>query len=224
MAIANYADLQAAIPNWLSRADLAAGGVNVARVPEIIALAEARINTDLRLSTMGVVDTATTMTANNVATAWDVATRVIRSIKLTGFTPPRAMSFVSPESLVEVQLSSAGIPAWYTIRAAGIEWNQPPASAYALAIEYFPRLNIASSSTNWLLTALPNLYLYACLVVATMRGKDNEAAAGWKAAYDEDLARGRRLVLAMSGELGDTGALFDTPVFDEGSYNVLTDD
>lgn len=51
--ITNYADLQAAIANWLARADL------TDQIPTFIALAEARLNRDLRLASMQVTRSGT---------------------------------------------------------------------------------------------------------------------------------------------------------------------
>lgn len=221
MALANYTDLQAAIANWLSRPDLAAGGVNVARVPEIVTLAEARINTDLKVSTISTKVTVA-MTLGNVATTWPTDTRVIRSAKITTFTPPHELTFYPVEDFAKVQCSGQGEPTFYTIRDA-IEWNQAPDQAYSVEIEYFPRLNLASSTTNWLMTALPNVYLYACLMVATGRNKDLEAFQSWKAQYEEDIPRAKRLLMQVVGN-DDGAATFDTPAMDNpGSYNVLTD-
>ena len=54
MAISNYTELQTAVANWLDRDDL------TARIPEFIALAEARFNRVLRLRSMETKQTAST--------------------------------------------------------------------------------------------------------------------------------------------------------------------
>ena len=54
MAISNYSELQTAVANWLDRDDL------TARIPEFIALAEARFNRVLRLRSMEAKYTANT--------------------------------------------------------------------------------------------------------------------------------------------------------------------
>ena len=53
MAINTYATLQTAVANWLDRSDL------TDRIPEFIALAEARMNRNLRLALMLNVDQTT---------------------------------------------------------------------------------------------------------------------------------------------------------------------
>ena len=55
MAIGTYAELQTAVANWLDRDDL------TARIPEFIALAEAKMNSNLRISLMENVSTALIM-------------------------------------------------------------------------------------------------------------------------------------------------------------------
>ena len=55
MAIGTYAELQTAVANWLDRDDL------TDRIPEFIALAEAKMNRVLRISLMENVSTALLM-------------------------------------------------------------------------------------------------------------------------------------------------------------------
>ena len=55
MAIGTYSELQTAVANWLDRDDL------TDRIPEFIALAEAKMNRVLRISLMENVSTALTM-------------------------------------------------------------------------------------------------------------------------------------------------------------------
>ena len=62
MAIGTYAELQTAVANWLDRDDLSL------RIPEFIALAEARMNRILRLRLM-----ESTYTASTVATQRNLA-------------------------------------------------------------------------------------------------------------------------------------------------------
>ena len=57
MAIGTYAELQTAVANWLDRDDL------TDRIPEFIALAEAKMNRNQRISLMDNVRTAITMAA-----------------------------------------------------------------------------------------------------------------------------------------------------------------
>jgi len=55
MAISTYSELQTAVANWLDRDDL------TDRIPEFIALAEARFNRVLRLRSMESKQTASTI-------------------------------------------------------------------------------------------------------------------------------------------------------------------
>lgn len=221
MALANYSDLQAAPANWLARTDLNASGANYARVAEAITLAEARLNADLRLDTMALVQ-STTMTAGNTATVFDVTTRVIRSIKITAFSPPHALSYASPEFFPNVQRAGSGEPVYYTLRT-GLEWDIAPDSAYAIAIEYYPRLDLATSTTNWLMTNLPNVYLYlVCAILAGGLLADEAAAQRFGGLYADELPRAKRL-LALVGGRGEAKAFFDVPV-SEGAFNIYNGD
>jgi hypothetical protein len=56
MAISTYAELQTAAANWLGRADL------TSRIPEFVALAEAKFNRTLRIRDMITKDAAFSIT------------------------------------------------------------------------------------------------------------------------------------------------------------------
>ena len=54
MALANYADLQASVANWLHRADL------TAVIPDFVAIAEARMSADLDARDMDITTSLST--------------------------------------------------------------------------------------------------------------------------------------------------------------------
>src|SRR5436190_24024474 len=94
MAITTYAELQAAAANWLVRADL------TARIPEFIALAEARLNRVLRAR---LAETEVALTA----------TPGVRTLPLpAGFAEPLALWIVlggtrQPVRFIEPSLLAA---------------------------------------------------------------------------------------------------------------------
>ena len=57
----------------------------------------------------------------------------------------------------------------------------------ALEFDYFPKMPALSecATTNWLLTAHPDLYLFGSLVEAEMFGVNDERAPLWKGRRDE---------------------------------------
>ena len=64
-----------------------------------------------------------------------------------------------------------------------------PPPTYGLKLDDFQKIPALSDSatTNWLLTAHPDLYLFGSLVGAEMSGVNDERAPLWKARRDEIL-------------------------------------
>lgn len=171
MAISTYAELQAAVGNWLARGDL------VASIPDFIALGEQRLfygaddpnfpSPPLRLGAME----ATTDPAA-FATTGDVATMPLPP----GFLEARALSLVTdpkaPLDLVSLrQIAAAGRgrgrPRLYTFDGDGIRFAPTPDASYGVELAYYRRFDpLATTPSNWLLTNAPGVYLYAALLEA----------------------------------------------------------
>ena len=88
MAIGTYAELQTAVANWLDRDDL------TDRIPEFIALSEARMNRVLRLSMMeGKYTAATVASQRNYALPTGYIQ--MRNFQLNT-SPVTALQYVTP--------------------------------------------------------------------------------------------------------------------------------
>lgn len=173
MALENYADLLAAVANWLSRDDLSA------RIPEFIALAEAEFNRRLRTIEMEGTATAT-LTEDRVAIPTDFAG--LRSIVIVGAT--RKMDYISPGDFFED--NSNGIPDSYTI-VDGMFQFRPSTTSGTVRIVYYqkiPALTV-SNTTNWLMTKWPDLYLFGTLMQAEFYGWNDERLPLVKARVEE---------------------------------------
>lgn len=167
-----YAQLLAQVAKWMNRGDL------TAFVPEFVVNAEARIATDLRLRHM-IVRTALAVTAGAPASlpeGW----LEFETIALDGDD----LDFMPMRQLTGRFRDCSGVPACYSIEGEQIFFGPSPDGAYSVDVSYYKQLEpLASSATNWLLTAKPNLYLYAALAEASLFVKKPDDANYWGGLY-----------------------------------------
>jgi hypothetical protein len=181
MAISTYAELQAAARNWLNRpSDLDS------RIPEFIALAEARFN---RTIWVPQCENSTTLTVSAETASLPADFRAARALYVVG-TPNAPLEQVSPSRLRELYPSNVhDTPRAYAIIDDTLTFGPSPSSAVSVVLDYYQNIPaLASNSTNWLLTAYPDLYLYATLVQAEAFGWNDERIGLWKVALDEALS------------------------------------
>lgn len=179
MALANYADLQASIAAWMVRTDLAAV------IPDFVAIAEARINADVRLR-QGISSgsLSTVIGSQNVALPADWLE--FDSLTDNG----RQMEYISPSELRdridESATLNARVPARYCIDGTNLILTPTPAEMRVLAARYYAAVPpLASNATNWLLTKYPNIYLYASLVSGYQYLLNDERANYWGNLYGQ---------------------------------------
>jgi len=181
MALANYTDLQSAIANWLHRADL------TAVIPDFIALTEERIARDLRIRKQ-VVNTTLTTAAGTQGVTLPSDFLEIENIGITSTTPPRNLHVVTPELLDEkFPTSYTGIPTDYAIVGDVIQFGPTPDAAYTVSMDYYQRLNLAGTNTNWLMTNHPGVYLFGALAEAAPYLVNDERAGVFEAKFQAAL-------------------------------------
>jgi hypothetical protein len=177
MSLTNYTDLQTGIANWLQRQDLAAV------IPDFITLFEAAANRRLRVrqqeATVELLPSAGVVALPNDYLAW-------RRLTWTG-NPRRELSYVEPSWLQGAYPDSPiDIPAVFTIEGGKIATMPIDTDATALELVYFQAVPaLAANSTNWLMSAHPDLYLFGALAEAQAYAANPDAAALWKARRDE---------------------------------------
>lgn len=184
MAISNYSELKTAIAAWLHRSDLDD------RLPEFIALAETRINGDVMGRAM---DTRTNLTATASSRFVTLPTDMLEMRRLTLLDEPyEALEYKSPDQLTQddAYQTDTGRPEFFTIVGSQIELSPTPDSAYSLEILYRQRVPALSDAapTNWLLTANPNVYLFASLLQGGVWTQDEARFPIWEAKYREAIA------------------------------------
>lgn len=166
MAISNYSELQTAVANWLDRDDL------TDRIPEFIAMAEAKMNRNLRISLMENVSTAITMTGGTREYSLPSGYSGMIEFHLTT-NPVTPLSYLSPEMMNRVWAGSTkGKPQAYTIFSNDgtrkIKFGPSPDSAYTTSMLYYKKIpNLsASNTTEVMLTENPDIYVYGALLEA----------------------------------------------------------
>ena len=191
MALANYADLVAAINGWLSRADM------TTIAPDLIALAEAELNRVLVTVEMERRATAT-LASDSVAVPSDFAG--LRSIRIDGGQP---LEYAAPDDIFDN--TNTGRPTYYTVSDGQFIFRPAPSSG-EVVITYLQRIPAltAVNTTNWLMTKHPDLYLFASLAQAEfynwndarlpmIKGRVEEIIGQINAATQRDRYGGRRL-------------------------------
>jgi hypothetical protein len=184
MAITTYAELQTALANWSDRSDL------TARMPEYIALAEGEMNLVLktRRNTAVAAVTIGTDGAADVPAGF-LASRTVR----LSTTPGCDLEAVSIDRLTELRASSVqtGNPEVYAEQGDELVfWPAPVAEIDAIVTYYRTIPALADDNTsNWLLTAYPQVYLSGALTVAFEYMDNPEEANLHRAKFEGYMAR-----------------------------------
>ena len=185
MAITTYAELQTATANWLDRTDLSA------RIPEFIELAEANFNRVIRQPDMVAKDDSFSIAGRYTTLPTDTL-EIIRIV--VDLTPVIVLEYLTPEEISErrIVMSSTGKPYYFTTIGGAtnqLEVLPSPDSTYTSSIVYYTRIAALSDSatSNWLLAAHPDIYLFGTLVEAEPYLKNDERMPMWTARLDKAL-------------------------------------
>ena len=197
MAINTYATLQTAVANWLDRSDL------TDRIPEFIALAEARMNRTLRLAIMLNVDETTLGGAATLVSGTRDYALPSGYLQMVDFhlrtSPITTLSYLTPENMNRMWAGSqVGRPLAYTIfsdNASGtpikkVRLGPSPGSAYDYSIMFYKKIDALSDSntTEQMLTNNPDVYLYGALLEAEPFLMNDQRVQLWATAFQESLS------------------------------------
>lgn len=211
MAITTYAELQTALQNFLDDSSLA-----TARVQECISLAEGDINMRLASLNITPTEARTTVSitgeylnTSEIASSyvdvrafevsWDSnGTTVRRRLKPISAVGATMLGERDDGSLTYDYPAEDGEspPEYFAHQGAQFRFYPPPADGaatytetYTGTIVYTTRLPALSDSntTNWLLTAFPQLYLSAAMMWAEIFGWNDSRAVNWKALFEEQM-------------------------------------
>jgi len=181
MAIGTFAQLKTATANWLDRSDL------TDRIPEFIALAEARFNRVLRIRDMETVSTAISTAAGT--REYDLPTRFVQMKEFHLSTDPiTPLAYITPEMMSRMQAgSSKSKPQVFTIIADKVRLGPNPDAVYTTSMLYYQAFAALSDSatTNDMLTNNPDVYLYGTLLEAEPFIMNDERVPLWATAFKQ---------------------------------------
>lgn len=177
MSISSYTELQAALRNWSHR-----GTFHDDRLPEFIALAEKRIAQ--RLFPRGKeTETELTATVSSRLVALPSDFQTLQALWSKYTTPrepllPRLPEWFSPST-------TNGVPSYYCIDGDNIAFDCPAISDFTLDLRYVANLNLASTTTNDVLTRFPLLYLTGAVVELKLYEEDYEGSATYEVRFQQ---------------------------------------
>ena len=177
MALTTYAELKTSVGDWLNRSDLTTA------IPDFISLAEAQIERNLRTRQMIVRATAS-ITTEYSAVPTDFLE--VKSFKLdTNPVTPLGFETIDSMDTLAITYSSAGKPIFFTVVGEQFRYLPEPDTAYTGELIYYAKLSKLSTAntTNFLLTAAPDVYLYGALMQAAPYLQDDARIAVWASMY-----------------------------------------
>ena len=226
MALQNYADLKQAVEDEFRRDT---DTKFIAKIPDLITRGESRLNSVLRLRAR---ETVTTSTYDSSVTDRRVDLPVgfveLLSLKIKESSEEDRsylrVQYIDPDRFHSYIQDGGDRPQRYTITDK-IELDMTTNGTYTLRYHYIKRWDLATDSTNWLMTNHPEVYLYASLIQAALhlRGDHLKLIAVYKPMLEDEL---RQLNIVDQRSRDD--AQLDTYDFTAGryrrsTYNILTD-
>lgn len=180
MAISNFTELKTAVATWLHRDDL------TAVIPDMIAVAEARLNRELRLLNMEATASVTLTTGLNYAA---LPTGYLEGIDLYYASDNEQLVKLTAEEIIAIRPETGtGKPGAYAVTSR-FEFEITADETYTLTSRHLKRWDIAADATNWLLTNSPGAYLYAALAEAGMYLKNDARVPMWEAKAAAEIRR-----------------------------------
>lgn len=183
MAITTYSELQTAIAAWNHR--------DPGKIPEFIALAEKTINSNLQ-SRIGEVETTLTATVDSRFIA--LPSGYMGNIGLWETTngPRVEILFMPADRLPVADSDNSGTPRYYTISGSNIAFDYACSDEFTYDFRYKKGFDIASTSTNDILTNYPDVYLYGALVEAALYARDFDILDRWAARFEVALSSAQK--------------------------------
>lgn len=182
----NYAQFKAYLARFVWR-----NGDTVfeADLDNMVDMAHARLNRDLRIQRMVVTATAE-LTADTIVLPADY----LEMRTITSDSPPAPMQYVSPYERERIKLANAStFQPIYTIAGTAIYFVGPMSPSddppRTVTMTYYSKIpDFAVTNTSWLADEYLDLYTYAVLRHTPAYLKDDERVMLWKNEYDETLA------------------------------------
>ncbi|MCH1580826.1 MAG: hypothetical protein L7S55_08985 [Luminiphilus sp.] len=180
MAITTYDELQSAISDWLNRSDLQAA------IKSFISLGEAQYRRSIRHRSM--IDRAqATIDSEYSATPADW----IQSVSLIlETTPVTQLDYVTNEEMNRKKSANVAVgkPQCFTHIGEEIQvYPAPDSTSYTAELVYYAKIPSLSdtNTSNWLLAAHPDIYLYGSLMQSAPYLVDDQRLGVWAGLYQK---------------------------------------
>jgi hypothetical protein len=169
----NYATLQAEVADFLHRTDL------TSVIPSFVELAETKLNRILRIRAME--NLVTGAISATVALPTGFVEMKALTVTTGGCTYP--LDYITPNEVV----SATAATKKYSLIGDNVYFV--PAGDGTYSMLYYKKFDPLSTSTNWLITNAPDVYLYATLLEAAEYIRlDAETKAAWGNALNASLS------------------------------------
>jgi len=100
-------------------------------------------------------------------------------------TPIVPLEYLTPEEMAQKRVDhrSAAIPLYFSVIDGNFEFLPSPNASFTGDLLYYKRLTALddSNTSNWLLAAHPDIYLFACMVEASSYLIEDDRAIMWEA-------------------------------------------
>ena len=184
MALSTYTELKDAIADWLDRSDL------TNRIPDFIALAEARLNRELRIRPMEVRSTMTTTVGQRYFNLPGGYLQM-RNFQINT-NPITPLEYITPEMLDRLYgANTTSKPRAYSLIGEEIQLAPIPDTEYTVEMAYYEKFSPLGDGTggtvtsNWLTENAPDVLLYGALIEAEPFIRNDERIQLWLTAYKE---------------------------------------
>lgn len=181
MAISNYTNLQSTIADFLNRDDL------TAVIPTFIQLAEAQLNRDIRHWKMEARSSGQQSAGDQymqIPADWLETIRM----HVTG-AGTSAINLTSRASMADIRAknedASTKVPYLYCHADSQFELYPTPPETTNIELLYYQKIPSlsASTTTNWLLTEAPDVYLYGALLHSAPYLAEDARVGVWAQMY-----------------------------------------
>jgi len=187
MALSTYAELKTGIANWLNRSDLTDEISN-----DFIKLVESEYNSKLRIKAMNTRDNEFSIATERVAVPTGFLQ--VRDFFIVSGSAKYSMTYMPPTQMDQTRGgSTSGMPVVYTILGDYFRFAPTPDTTYTATINYYKAIDALSDSTttNYILTNHPGIYLYGSLYHAAnfLGGIEPSKLQNWQQLYITGMER-----------------------------------
>jgi hypothetical protein len=164
MALTTYTQLLSYVEGMIDRTDL------TAVLPDFLTQAESKLNRTLRVREM-MSATTDTMSSSTITLPSDWLAFV--SLWYTASGVRYEVANVPIQEVNNADSGDTGNPNKYYIAGSTVTFHPTADSNYSVGYVYYQKLDLATDTTNWLLTSHPDIYIYAILLEAALYQKDD---------------------------------------------------